>query len=328
MEAKYYTKLEGGRVRCLLCPQSCLIEPGGAGRCRVRTNRNGRLEADSYARLVSLSMDPMEKKPLYHFHPGSYILSVGPNGCNLSCQFCQNWEISQAAVPTARVSPEELILAAKSHQSVGLAYTYTEPLIWFEYLMDVLPRAREQGLVNVLVTNGFINPEPLRELLPYIDAMNVDLKSMDPEFYRRICGGELAPVLRTIEQAHGRCWVEITNLVIPGLNDSPQQQQALVDWVADLDPKMPLHLSRYFPQYKMTRPATPESTLISFANRAREKLSYVYVGNIRLPDMSDTFCPGCGQLLIDRDGYRIRLVGLKGDVCARCGRRADMVGLR
>jgi len=273
-----------------------------------------------------MAMDPIEKKPLYHFHPGSHILSTGPNGCNLSCQFCQNWEISQTEIPTARVEPKQLVQAAASHQSIGIAYTYTEPLVWFEYLMDACALARESGLANVLVTNGYVNPEPLEELLPLVDAMNIDLKSMDREFYREVCGGELEPVLRTIEKARGRCLVELTNLVIPGLNDSPQQQGRLIDWVAGLDPGMPLHLSRYFPQYRMRRPATSEITMIEYANRARERLHYVYAGNIRLPDMADTICPGCGRVLVNRDGYRVRLAGLKDGTCANCGRKADIIG--
>lgn len=327
MEARFYQKLDGREVRCLLCPHACRIAPGQAGRCRIRRNREGILEASGYAHLVSMAMDPIEKKPLYHFHPGSHILSTGPNGCNLSCQFCQNWEISQSDIPTARVEPEQLVQAALSHQSLGIAYTYTEPLVWFEYLMDACALAKERGLANVLVTNGYVNPEPLEELLPLVDAMNVDLKSLDPDFYRTVCGGELAPVLGTIEKARGRCLVELTNLVIPGLNDSPDQQRKLIDWVAGLDQGIPLHLSRYFPQHKMRRPATSEITLIEFANRAREKLHYVYVGNIRLPDMADTRCPGCGAVLVDRDGSAVRKTGLKEGACRRCGRKADIVGV-
>lgn len=327
MEARYYRKLDGGEVQCLLCPQACRLAPGQAGRCRIRRNLEGRLEATGYGQLVSMAMDPIEKKPLYHFHPGSHILSTGPNGCNLSCQFCQNWEISQTEIPTAMVSPAELVQAAKSHQSIGIAYTYTEPLIWFEYLIDTCRLAREQGLANVLVTNGYINPGPMEELLPLVDAMNIDLKSMDPGFYRQICGGELEPVLGTIGKAHGRCLVELTNLVIPGLNDSAEQQAKLIDWVASLDPGIPLHLSRYFPQYKMRRPPTSEVTLIEFANRAREKLYYVYIGNIRLPDMADTRCPGCGQVLVNRQGYEVRMTGIGQGACRGCGRRADIVGV-
>jgi pyruvate formate lyase activating enzyme len=327
MEARHYQKLENGSVQCLLCPHFCRIAPGQTGLCRVRRNAGGRLEAQSYGRAVSLAMDPIEKKPLYHFYPGSRILSTGPNGCNLACSFCQNWEISQQEVPTEVVEPRQLVELAVKEKSVGIAFTYTEPLIWFEYLMDVCPLARQAGLKTVLVTNGTISPEPLKELLPHIDAMNIDLKSMDEGFYRKICRGDLKTVLQTIELSRPSCHIELTNLVIPGLNDSEKDMRALVDWVFQLDPLIPLHLSRYFPRYKMDIQSTPESTLKEYYKLAKAKLKYVYVGNVQIVGTEDTCCPGCGQVLIKRSGYRTSLEGLKGRDCKKCGRRADIIGL-
>ncbi|MDQ7798697.1 MAG: AmmeMemoRadiSam system radical SAM enzyme [Candidatus Edwardsbacteria bacterium] len=327
MEAKYYKKTGGDVVQCLLCPHLCRIAPGKAGLCRVRRNSDGILEALSYGQVVALAMDPIEKKPLFHFHPGKQILSTGPNGCNLDCQFCQNWEISQQEVPTEYVEPQKLVdLAAKSN-SIGLAYTYTEPFIWFEYLLDACRLAHEKGLVNVLVTNGTVNREPLEELLPLIDAMNIDLKSMDAGFYKKTCRGDLQTVLDTIMTAHGGCHIELTNLVIPGLNDSDQNFDDLVNFVKSVDPLVPLHLSRCFPQYKTKIEPTPESTLIRFYDRALADLKYVYLGNVSLPGKEDTLCPQCGKVLIERRGYRTAITGIKNKNCQNCGRKADIVGL-
>ena len=327
MEAKYYKKIGDDTVQCLLCPHLCRIAPDKAGLCRVRRNTGGRLEASGYGRVVSLSMDPIEKKPLFHFHPGKQILSTGPNGCNLECQFCQNWEISQKEVPTEYVEPQKLVDLAMAHNSSGIAYTYTEPFVWFEYLLDVCRLAREKGLVNVLVTNGTVNREPLEELLPLIDAMNIDLKSMDADFYKKTCRGDLQTVLNTIRTAHGRCHVELTNLVIPGLNDSDKNFCDLVGFVKSLDPLIPLHISRYFPQYKTRIGPTPESTLLRFYQKASADLKYVYLGNVSLPGTEDTKCPQCGNLLIARRGYRTSITGIMNNNCRNCGRKADIVGL-
>lgn len=328
VEARHYQKLENGQVQCLLCPQRCRISPGSSGLCRVRRNTGGMLEALSYGQAVSLSMDPIEKKPLYHFYPGSQILSTGPNGCNLACSFCQNWEISQQEVPTERVEPRQLVELAAQEKSVGIAFTYTEPLVWFEFLVDVCHLARQAGLKTVLVTNGTISSKPLKELLPHIDAMNIDLKSMDEGFYRKVCQGDLRTVLQTIELSHRSCHIELTNLVIPGLNDSLKNTEVLIDWVCQLDPLIPLHLSRYFPRYKMDTQSTSESILKEYYNLARAKLKYVYVGNVQIEGTEDTYCPGCGQVLIKRSGYRINLEGLNGQDCKKCGRRADIIGLQ
>lgn len=327
MEARYYTKLDGKKIQCLLCPHRCLIAPGRSGKCRVRINADGTLEAASYGRLVSVAVDPVEKKPLYHFHPGKTILSTGPNGCNLSCRFCQNWEISQTEQPTTTVTTAALADLAIANGTIGVAYTYTEPLVWFEYLLDACAAVRARGLVNVLVTNGTIEPGPLRELLPLVDAMNIDLKSMDRNFYRDVCGGDRDTVLRTIELAHAACRIELTNLIIPGLNDSGRDMDELIGWVAGLDELLPLHISRYFPQYKMDASPTAESTLITFREKARAKLKYVYLGNVALGGAEDTHCPQCGNALVIRHGYRTEIAGIRGDRCGRCGRAVDIVGL-
>jgi pyruvate formate lyase activating enzyme len=327
-EARHYRKNPDGSVTCQLCPRFCNIAPGKSGRCRARVNRGGMLVAGGYGRAVSVAMDPIEKKPLFHFYPGSQILSTGPNGCNLSCAFCQNWEISQSEQPTEYIEPKQLAELAARHDSIGVAYTYTEPLVWFEYLLDACAAVREKGLVNVLVTNGTINPEPLCELLPLVDAMNIDLKSMSPQFYKDVCGGDLKTVLGTIEAASRSCHVELTNLVIPGLNDSPGDMEGLANWVAELDPLIPLHISRYFPRYRMEAPPTPEKTLKMFYDLARKSLKYVYLGNVQIKGTEDTYCPQCGRVVVERLGYRVRLTGLKDGNCMGCGRKADIVGLK
>lgn len=324
-EAQYYQKLANGAVSCRLCPHYCLIENGGTGKCHSRVNRDGTLFTRSYGETVSLSLDPIEKKPLYHFKPGSVILSTGPCGCNFSCSFCQNWQISQMIVPTERISPEKLAEMASYRGSIGIAYTYTEPTIWFEFIMDTGALVHKRGLVNVLVTNGFIAPEPLEELLPIADAMNIDLKSMDESFYTEHCGGSLKPVLATIEAAYGyNTHIEITNLLIPGLNDSDEQITRLVEFIASLSPNIPLHISRYFPAYRMTRPATPVASLERAYRIAKERLRYVYVGNFDHPESRNTYCV-CGNLLIERWGFTARSVGIENGKCNVCGAPFDGV---
>ncbi len=326
IEAKYWTKLDGGRVECELCPQRCRVPDDGHGICLGRVNHGGTLYAENFAECVTMSMDPVEKKPLYHFCPGRQVLSVACNGCNLRCDFCQNWSISQAPAVTSTVSPEELVRIATENGSFGIAYTYTEPLVWFEYILDAGALARERGLKNILVTNGIINEPPLLELLPIIDAMNVDLKSMRGEFYRRYChfdGVEAAK--RTIQLAAARVHLEVTNLVIPGLNDSDEDFHELVDFLAGISPSIPLHISRYFPTFKMEIPATPLETLERAYKIAGEKLRYVYLGNAGGSATSDTRCPGCGHVLVSRTGYATDTDGVLDGACASCGRDTDFV---
>jgi len=326
MVAARYSAKEGAMVRCRLCPNYCLIGEGKLGRCLGRRNTGGRLYALNYGQVVSMAMDPIEKKPLYHFHPGTDILSIATYGCNLMCPFCQNCEISQEVAPSRYVPPEELVKTAQQSGGIGVAFTYTEPLIWFEYLADVCPQLRKAGLLTVLVTNGMVNKEPLAELLPYIDAMNIDLKSIRPKFYSDYIKGDLPTVLETIKQARKACHVELTTLLIPGRNDSDAEIAELVDFVASLGRDTVLHFSRYFPRHRATEPETPEATLLAAGEIAREKLDYVYLGNVRAgPLFCDTRCPACGNVLVERSGYRGRVYGVKEGACSSCGRTADIV---
>lgn len=280
-EALYYEKLDLKRVRCHLCPYKCRITPGAKGACGVRQNVDGTLYSLIYGKTTGLALDPIEKKPLYHYHPGEHILSLGTRGCNLHCDFCQNWQISQEPdAPAEDITSEEVVQRAKDLGSFGIAYTYNEPFIWYEFVLDTAKLAKGNGMENVLITNGFVNIEPLKGMLPYINAMNIDLKSFDEDFYVKICKGMLKPVLDVIKVSAKACHVELTNLIIPTLNDSEGSVRKMVDWIySNLGPEVPLHLSRYFPCYKMDLPPTPIETLKRAERIAKEKLKYVYIGN-------------------------------------------------
>lgn len=315
-----------GRVVCCLCPHECVIAEGKAGRCLGRKNIGGELVAASYGEIVSIAVDPIEKKPLYHFLPGSEILSVATYGCNLRCPFCQNSDISQQVMPSRHVEPDELLALAKRHGTPAVAFTYNEPLVWFEYLMDAGKLMQGAGIRNVLVTNGMLNPEPLAELLPLVAAMNIDLKSIRPEFYRDYVQGDRDTVLHTIRTAARACHVELTNLLIPGRNDSPAEIAELVEFVASLGRGTVLHFSRYFPRHRETEPSTPTVKLAEAAAIARKKLDYVYLGNVATgPDDRDTFCPKCRNRLVERSGYAGRIVGIRDGKCASCGRPSDFI---
>lgn len=320
--AKFYQPLEeDGRVHCLLCPQGCRIRDGHKGFCRVRMNQEGKLYTLNYGQVSSYGLDPIEKKPLFHFYPGWDIVSLGTVGCNLRCGFCQNWSIAHGEPDTMEVSPEravEIAVSQGGERNLGIAYTYSEPLMWYEFVLDTARLVREKGLKNVLVTNGFVNEEPLRELLPYIDAMNIDVKGFTGEYYGKICRGEMEPVLRTVEIAARQCHVEITTLLVTDLNDSGEEVGKLAEWLAGISKDIPLHLSRYFPNYELDRPPTPEDRLLKAYRVAREKLHYVYLGNVRLDLGRDTLCPRCGELLIARQGYRGEVVGMSGGHCKQC----------
>lgn len=281
-ESMHCELLEAGKVRCLLCPNFCLLNRGDIGRCGVRKNDNGRLYSLIYGETASIALDPVEKKPLYHFHPGKMILSIGTKGCNLKCPWCQNWTISQDRNAfTEQITSQEVVNRAKQLNSFGIAYTYNEPFVWYEFVYDTAKLAREQGLKNVLVTNGYVNQKPLEEIIGFIDAMNIDVKAMDEGFYRKYCQGKLAPVLAACEFSARRCHIEITNLIIPGLNDTEGHFQSLTDWMADkLGADTPLHFSRCFPAFKMDLFPTPLETLKTAETIAKKKLRYVYLGNV------------------------------------------------
>ena len=250
--------------------------------CGVRENQKGKLYSLIYEEITSVALDPIEKKPLYQFHSGESILSIGTKGCNLSCRFCQNWTISKDLnTPTEKLTSEFIIERAKQLNSFGIAYTYNEPFIWYEFVLDTAKLARKQGLKNILVTNGYVNLEPLKNILPFIDAMNIDLKSIEDKFYVNVCGGKLTPVLDVIKESSNHCHIELTNLIIPTLNDSEENLIKLVDWVyGNLGDSVPLHFSRYFPCYKLDIPPTPIATLKKAEDIAKKKLKFVFLGNV------------------------------------------------
>lgn len=326
-EAMYYDSLDDHVVRCRLCPTGCRLTPDRKGVCRNRYNDDGRLMTDNFGETVTFAFDPIEKKPLYHFHPCAVIASIGANGCNLSCQNCQNWEISQRTAPTVYIDPEQLPQAAAHNRSIGVAYTYTEPIIWYEFILEAAPPVKAAGLVNVMVTNGYINPDPLEKLLPLIDAFNVDLKGMNPEFYRHICKGKLEPVLETIRMISASpAHLELTTLVIPGLNDSEADFETLAEFVASLDPAIPVHLSAYHPNFRMRVTATPVETLQKGYTILRRLLHNVFVGNREIAGCSDTYCSACGAVLIGRSGYSIRLKGIdEAGRCRACGTATGII---
>lgn len=283
--ATYWVKKENGsEVRCLLCPHGCVISEGKQGRCRVRKNVAGKLYLLNYGLVTSLALDPIEKKPLKRFFPGKQVFSLGTFGCNFACSFCQNWQIAhQKEVATHFLAPEEAVAKAKEFLplgNVGIAYTYSEPLMWFEYVLETAKLAKEAGLKNVLVTNGYLNPQPLKELLPFLDAVNLDIKAFTQEFYEKLCQGRLAPVLHSAKLLASNCHLEVTTLLIPQQNDSPEEIAELAQWIAQLDRQIPLHLTRYFPNYKLQTSATARETMLRAKKVAEEYLDYVYLGNI------------------------------------------------
>jgi len=317
-----------GTVRCLLCPHLCLIKQGRRGICGVRENRNGEVQLITAGVISGYALDPIEKKPLYHFYPGSSILAVGSYGCNLRCDYCQNYHISQNKDPggSRLLEPEDLArMAASLPGNIGIAYTYNEPLIWYEYVAACARMATLEGLMNVMVSNGYIMPEPLKEMTEFIDAFNIDLKSFSNDFYRNCTGATLNPVLEAIKiiAASGR-HLEITTLILPGLNDSAEEMEMEAQWIAEnAGTGVPLHLSRYFPMYRRSDPATPPETIIKLKEVAEEYLDVVYTGNMAGSDGgSDTRCPSCDKIVIRRSGYSTRITGLTDDgECQKCGRK-------
>lgn len=328
--AQFWRPLADGRLECTLCPRRCKLRPRQHGACLVRANDAGRMVLTTYGRSTGFCLDPIEKKPLNHFYPGTAVLSFGTAGCNLACKYCQNWSISAAKALDATIgdegTPETIVAAAKATGAAGIAFTYNDPIIFAEYAIDCARAAHEVGLYTVAVTNGYIEPEAYAPFFSVMDAANVDLKAFTEHFYQRYCGGHIEPVKETLKYLvhHTTVWVEVTTLIIPTLNDSDDEIRVLARWIRDaLAPHVPLHLTAFHPDFKLRDlPPTPPQTL----QRARaiakaEGLWHVYTGNIWDREGSTTFCPGCGAALIARDGYAITAYRLTPDgACPDCHR--------
>ncbi len=359
-EAMFYEKRAGGDVLCTLCPHDCHIGDGRRGACGVRFNDGGKLYTLVYDRIVSREIDPVEKKPLFHFFPGSRAYSIATVGCNLRCSFCQNWEISQwpkEMLPRSlgeagkleakemvcpqlasaqdmvigeHVTPQQIVALALSAGCSSIAYTYTEPTIFYELAHDTAALAREEGLKNIFVTNGFISEAPLRKIATLLDAANVDLKFLKPESYRRISRARLAPILQAIRLYRELgVWVEVTTLVIPGVNDSEAELRGIAEFVRSVGPEVPWHVSQFYPAYKMLdRPVTPEATLRrAVAIGKATGLRYVYEGNVPGEPGENTSCYACKALLIERHGFCVRSNRIASGCCPDCGTKVDGVGM-
>jgi pyruvate formate lyase activating enzyme len=325
-EAMVYEKLGNGQVQCHLCSHNCLIKDGQRGICAVRENKEGTLYSLVYGKIISMNIDPIEKKPLFHFLPGSTSLSIATVGCNFRCKHCQNYEISQFPrerkfeIPGKDATPEEIVEAAIRHGCESISYTYTEPTIFFEFAYDCARLAHEKGIRNVFVSNGYTGPEAARLIAPYLDANNIDLKGSDA-FYKEICGARLQPVKDTIRLMHGLgIWVEVTTLIIPGHNDSEKDLTDIAEFIVSVDAEIPWHVSQFYPTYKLLdKPRTPVATL----RKAREVglslgLKYVYEGNVPGEGGENTYCPSCGKLLIKRFGYSILENHISDGRCFSC----------
>jgi pyruvate formate lyase activating enzyme len=332
-EAMLYDKTEGDKVSCFLCSHRCLIPNGKYGICNVRENRGGMLYTHAYGEIIAKHIDPIEKKPLYHFLPGSRSFSIATIGCNFQCGFCQNWQISQVKEAKAlglrseEVKPEDVVKQAKKSGTKSISYTYSEPTIFFEYAYEISQLAKKEGLLNVFVTNGYMTKEMIQTVYPYLDAANIDLKSFRDDYYRKMCKGRLTPVLESIELMKKlNIWVEVTTLLVPGQNDSEEELRMIARFLAQLDPSIPWHISRFFPQYKME---DLESTPLEILNQAYEigknaGLRYVYLGNVSKE--SNTYCHQCHRLLIERIGFSIGAYQIKEGQCPDCHSPIDGVG--
>ncbi len=332
-EAMLWEPLEGKKVKCSLCAKRCTIKEGKRGFCMVRENRDGSLYTLNYGLVSSVASDPIEKKPLYHFYPGTTVFSLGTVSCNFRCKQCQNYSISQTALEEARgylkeYSPEKTVELAKDYGCSGIAWTYNEPTIWFEYTYDSAKLAKENGLYTVYVTNGYFTGEALDTIAPYLDAMNVDVKSFRKDFYKDISKGRLGPVMESVERAVKKgIHVELTYLVIPTLNDSDEEIDDFIDWAAGVDVDIPVHFSRFHPEYKlMDLPPTPIETLERARDKGLEKLHYVYAGNVMGHEGENTFCYNCGELVIRRWGFIIREMKLtRENKCPSCGSEIKII---
>jgi pyruvate formate lyase activating enzyme len=335
-EAMLYEKLSDGKVKCNLCNHRCTIKEGNYGICGVRRNSDGSLYTLVYDKIIASHIDPIEKKPLFHFYPGSTAYSIATVGCNFKCKHCQNADISQLPIERKgyvvgeKMGPEEMAEAARRSSCQSIAYTYTEPTVFFELAYETAQKAHDKGIKNIFVSNGYMTPEALKEISPYLHGINIDLKAFTEKFYKDICGARLAPVLDTIRLAKNLgIWVEVTTLVIPTLNDSEDELRQIAEFLRDVDVSIPWHISQFYPTYQLTNlPRTPVETL----HRAREiglesGLRYVYEGNVPGRGNENTYCHGCGELLIERWGYSIQKNTIIKGQCPSCGIPVAGVGL-
>ena len=327
--AHWWIPRDNQGTECLLCPRHCILAPDQKGVCFIRQNTHGKMVLNAYGKSTGFAVDPIEKKPLFHFLPGSKILSFGTIGCNLLCRFCQNWSISRAkdtGLLRSEALPEEIPLMAAQTGCKSVAFTYNEPIVFAEYVMETARICRKQNIKTVAVTAGYIEPSPRKEFFANIDAANVDLKGFSDKFYETICGGKLSPVLETLKYIAGetQIWLEITNLLIPGKNDDPEEIRQMCDWIADnLGDQVPLHFSAFHPDYHMEN--TPPTSLLllqkAYEIGKRSGLKYVYTGNVRNTQGDTTCCPGCGKALLVRDWFDLTENHLRGNACSFCGEK-------
>jgi pyruvate formate lyase activating enzyme len=320
-KADFFKKLENFKVQCLLCPHFCIIDNLKSGICKVRKNIDGDLFSINYGKIAAFNIDPIEKKPLYHFYPSKEVFSIGSFGCNLSCKFCQNYDISQNILELKECKKEKILDRFIDSNLDLIAYTYSEPIIWYEFVLDLAKEIKKIKKKNILITNGFINPDPFIKLLPYIDALNIDLKGASEEFYKNFTNSKLSNVIETIKIAHNNNKiVEITNLVITDENDQDEMIDKLIDIVANISIDIPLHFSRYFPNFKLNNPPTSIEKLLNIYKKAKKKLNHVYLGNMKTDIEANTYCPNCKKLLITRDYYNTKSF-LKDNHCIYCNQK-------
>ncbi|GAB6189190.1 AmmeMemoRadiSam system radical SAM enzyme [Marinitoga arctica] len=314
----FYEKLNNKKVKCQLCPHNCILQNNVIGFCRARKNVNGKLYSLNYGEITAINIDPIEKKPLFHFHPGEEVVSLGTWGCNFRCLFCQNFEISQERPYSIyKLKPDEIVNFVNKKNSKIVAFTYSEPIVWYEYVYETAKLLKENNIKTVLVTNGYINKKPLLKLIPYIDAMNIDLKGFNDEFYKKVIAGQKEPVMESIKLAYeNKVHIEITTLVVTNGNDKIEELEKMFNWIGNISKEIPLHLSRYYPVYKYNEPPTDIEKLKKLYSLAKNYLNYVYLGNVWDEKYESTYCPSCGELLIKRTGYNIKINNI--DEKGRC----------
>ncbi len=328
-EALYYDRLGGNKIRCRVCPKECVVGDRERGFCGVKENRGGRYYTLVYGECAAVNVDPIEKKPLFHFLPSSGAFSIATAGCNFDCKDCQNWEISQVRPEQVEdpihLPPDQVVALAKRYRARSIAYTYSEPVVFYEYMLDTARAGRAQGIKSIMISNGYIRPEPMARLAEYLDAIKIDLKSISEDFYRTYCVGELGPVLDTLKQVKrlGK-WLEVVYLVVPTLNDSESTVRKMCQWVkGNLGSEVPLHFSRFQPHYQLKKlPSTPYETLQRCRKIARETgINFVYIGNVPGESNVSTWCPRCGKIVVRRMGFQVMEVNLRNGACKYCARK-------